>query len=291
VRPRVRPTVHASRGIAEIVGTLMLVLIVVAASIAFAAFVASYQKQLQTQENATNQRNLESLRVLSLAEVHPEASPNQTNLENFTFVLASEYVNPSTIISISINGNPLRSFAAMELSPTPGTVHCNSSASPLVLVPFEQVEITVVTDSAASAGCGYSFFSSLTFPLDQFLQVSLFTQLQNTFTNVFLPPTAVPLVSTLAEFTGSGYENVPVLDGSHSFQSGNATITSWTWQVTNTTTGAAPPRLSWNASGEELVAPFLSTAVGANYTYSISLTVENSNGLLGIDTIVYAYLP
>jgi len=193
----------------------MLVLIVVAASIAFAAFVASYQKQLQTQENATNQRNLESLRVLSLAEVHPEASPNQTNLENFTFVLASEYVNPSTIISISINGNPLRSFAAMELSPTPGTVHCNSSASPLVLVPFEQVEITVVTDSAASAGCGYSFFSSLTFPLDQFLQVSLFTQLQNTFTNVFLPPTAVPLPDQVQVLDALGLD---VRNGAHGFQ-------------------------------------------------------------------------
>jgi len=269
----------------------MLVLIVVAASIAFAAFVASYQKQLQTQENATNQRDLESLRVLSLAQVSPEVSPNQANLGNFTFVLASEYVNPSTIISISINGNPLKSFGATELAPTPGTVRCNSSAVPLVLVPFEQVEITVVTDSAATTGCGYSFFSTLTFPLDQFLQVSIFTQLQNTFTNVFLPPTAVPLVSTLAEFTGSGYQNVPVLDGSHSFQSGNATINSWAWQVTNTTAGAAAPRLSWNASGEELVAPFLSTALSGNYTYSISLTVQNSNWLLGIDTILYVYDP
>src|SRR5580700_966478 len=114
----------------------MLVLIVVAASIAFAAFVASYQKQLQTQEAASQQRSLESLKVLSLAQVTPEARPNQANLENFSFVLASEYVNPSTIDSFSVNGNPLRFFSAIPISPATGPSACYNSSTPLVLAPF-----------------------------------------------------------------------------------------------------------------------------------------------------------
>jgi hypothetical protein len=268
----------------------MLVLIVVAASIAFAAFVASYQKQLQTQEAASQQRSLESLKVLNLAEVNPLPAPQEANLSNFSFVLASEYVNPSTIASFSVNGNPLRYFSVVPVSPASGPAVCYNSSTQLVVAAFEVVEVTVNTDPTSTAACGYSFFSaSLSFPLDQFLQVGIFTLLQNTFTSVFLPPTAIPLVSTLAEFTGTSYRNVPVLDGSHSFQSGNASLVSWTWLVTNTTAGALPPT-QWNASGEELVAPFASSVSGATYTYNVTLTVENSNGLLGIATTPYTYV-
>jgi len=266
----------------------MLVLIVVAASIALAAFIASYQKQLQTQEAASQQRNLESLKVLNIAQVDPESAPDESEIGNFSFVLASEYVNPSTIVSFAVNGNPLRFFSAIPIAPATGPSVCYNSSTQLVLAPFEEVEVTVNTNSSSVASCGFSFFSNVTFPLDQLLEVGIFTLLQNTFTTVFLPPTAIPLVSTLAEFTGSGYRNLPVLDGSPSFQSGNATITSWTWFVTNTSAHAAAP-LAWNASGEELVAPFASVSSSGSYTYNITLTVTNSNGLLGIATVPYVY--
>ena len=109
---------------------------------------------------------------------------------------------------------------------------------------------------------------------------------------MFLPPTAVPLVSTLSEFIGSGsttgFVNVPVLDGANSFQAGNGTITSWNWTVTNTTGTSTE---NWTEGGEQLVVPFVSTGYGNTYTYSIVLTVANSNELLGISTIPYVYHP
>jgi flagellin-like protein len=291
---RNRSRVRNARGIAEVVGTLMLILIVVAASIALAAFIASYQKQLQAQQAEAQQRSLESLKVLNLAQVNPQSGANASKLANFSFILASEFVNPSSITSISINGNPLRFFAVTPLAPTAGPTNCSfSSTSGLNLTPFAEVEVTVNTNPSSTGPCGYSFFStSLNFPTDEFVQIGIFTVLQNTFTTVFLPPTAVPVVGTIAEFSGggssTGFVNVPVLDGSHSFQAGNGTLTSWNWTITNTTSGSSE---MWNASGEQVIAPFVSTGFGNVYTYSIVLTVANSNELLGISTIAYTYHP
>jgi flagellin-like protein len=292
VRRRERSWTRDPRGIAEVVGTLMLILIVVAASIALAAFIASYQKQLQAQQAEAQQRSLESLKVLNLAQVNTLPTPNESKLANFSFLLASEFVNPSTISSFSVNGNPLRFYSETPLAPATGPTVCFNSSTPFVLPSFEEVLIKVNTDPNSLAACGYSFFSTLQFPISGFVQVGIFTILQNTFTTVFLPPTAVALVSSLSEFVGggsaSGFVSVPVLDGSHSFQSGNASITSWNWSIANTTAGSSE---TWTVLGEQLVAPFVSTGYGNVYTYSVALTVANSDGLLAVSMIAYTYHP
>jgi flagellin-like protein len=291
---RERSRARNSRGIAEVVGTLMLILIVVAASIALAAFVASYQKQLQSQQAESQARGLESLKVLNLAQLTPQTGANSAKLANFSFTLASESINPSQISSFAINGNPLRFYAVTPLLPSAGPTTCNATGvGPLNLTPFAEVEITVNTNATSAAPCGYSFYSpTLSFPTDAFVQIGIFTILQNTFTTVFLPPTAIPLVTTLSEFIGSGahvgFENVPVLDGANSFQAGNGTITSWNWTITNTTGNSTE---NWSSGGEQLVAPFVSTGYGNVYTYSIVLKVQDSNDLLGLATTTYSYHP
>jgi hypothetical protein len=273
----------------------MLVLIVVAAAIALAAFVASYQKQLQSQQAEAQQRNLESLKVLSVAHVTPEPTPNQLTLANFTFVLASEFVNPSTVTSVSVNGDPLRFFLVQNISPAVGTPQCFNDSTPFTLPAFQVVEITVNSSNVplTPGTCPFAFFdTTTTVAVDSFLKLSLFTTLQNTFTQVFLPPTALPLVGTTSEFTGTGYRDVPVLDGSQSFQSGNGTLDQWSWSILNTSAGAPLPN-PVNSLGEKLVAPFASvTSFGmpTTYTYAITLTVQNSNGLLDSATVTYSYV-
>jgi flagellin-like protein len=276
-----------NRGIAEVVGTLMLVLIVVAASIALAAFVASYQKQLQAQQAEAHQRNLESLKVLDVTGVTPQPSPNQLMLGSFSFVLASEFVNPSTVASISVNGNPLAHFLVQNVSPSGGVPFCYDDSTQFILPSFQQVEVTV--NLLSSGTCPNGFFSpTTTLLVNSYLQIDLITILQNTFTTVFLPPTAIPLIGTVSEFIGAQFRNVPVLDGSTSFQQGNGTIVSWTWSVVNTTGGLSPPPQTY--SGEKLIAPFASTQTGQTFTFTIALSVQNSNGLIGSSSINYTYL-
>lgn len=267
----------------------MLVLIVVAASIAFAAFVASYQSQYQAQQAESQQRSLESLRVLDITNVNPQVSPDQLEIQNFSFILASEYVHTSQIASIAINGNPLAHFLVTNVSPAGGTPECYDDSMMLNLSAFSQVEITVNTNAALSTPCAFGFFDPSTVVyVDSFLQTQIFTILQNTFTSDFLPPTAVPAVSSELVYSGMSYQDVPLLDGSASFQTGNGTLTSWSWTVTNTSAGAVAP-LTKTTTGEKATFPFLSTFHGQVYTYNITLAVSDSSGLLGVATFPWTY--
>ena len=58
--------------------------------------------------------------------------------------------------------------------------------------------------------------------------------------------------------------------------------------MANTTGGLTPPPQTY--SGEKLIAPFASTQTGQTYTFTIALTVQNSNGLIGSSTLNYTYL-
>ncbi len=57
------------RGLAEIVGTLMLVLIVVAAATAFSFFVASEEQTNLREQNQLHLKNLENVTIQSVANV------------------------------------------------------------------------------------------------------------------------------------------------------------------------------------------------------------------------------
>jgi len=267
----------------------MLVLIVVAASIALAAFVASYQKQLQAQQAESHARSLESLKVLDIAKVTPKLSPSQLTIASFSFILASESINPSTVSSFSVNGNPLAFYLVQNVSPSGGVPFCYNDSTLLTLQPFAEVQVSVNTSNVplTPGTCPFAFFDpTTTVAVNSFLKVSMFTTLQNTFVEVFLPPTAVPLIGTVTQFTGSAFRNVPLLDASQSFQSGNGTIVSYAWHIVNTTLGPPP---SYDASGAKVVAPFVSTGFGHTYVYNITLTLQNSNGLLGIANFLYSY--
>ncbi|HYB77929.1 MAG TPA: archaellin/type IV pilin N-terminal domain-containing protein, partial [Thermoplasmata archaeon] len=109
-----------SRGLSEIVGTLMLVLIVVAAATAFSFFVASYEQTLLAQENANHQRALESLHVLSVQAL--PGKNGSAKMSGLNITLASGDVNPMQISDILVNGNAVISYNATYIS-TRTTVH------------------------------------------------------------------------------------------------------------------------------------------------------------------------
>jgi flagellin-like protein len=265
-----RRTLRGRRGLSEIVGALMLVLIVVAAATSLSLFVASYQKQLQKQQQVLQQRGLESLRLLKLAP-DLNRTTNAWSLLNFT--LASLYINPSTISSISINDHPLKQYSAWRLDLSSGNFQSNTvlAGGQLSLTAREQLNIIV----NLSAGPSFSFYDS-TFVLhaNSYVKVDLFTTLGNDFSRLFIPPTAIALVTTLQSWNGTAYVTVPVMDGSSSFQPGNATLVSWSWNITPDNTVA---------TGEKAVATFTQS----NINHTITLTVTNSDGLIATSAIVY----
>jgi flagellin-like protein len=211
---------RSEHGLSEIVGTLMLVIIVVTAATLLAAFVASYQKQLQAEQAFTHDQNLESLRILGL-----NTTVRNGSYTTFGFTLASKYVNPSSVLNITINSQPLKFFNWSDVAEgTKG--HFRGGA--LNLSPFEEVYIALDLNPASS---NFSFFGIGSVPLpNHYLVFNVYTLLQNDFTQIYLPPTPLAVVSDIDLSAGNP---ITLLDGSTSFQSGgNSSIVDWAWTVT-----------------------------------------------------------
>ena len=249
----------------------MLVVIVVAAATLLAAFVASYQKQLQTEQSFSHDQSLESIHVLALS-----TSVAKGAFASFGFNLASKYVNPSLVIGVSINNEPLKAFNWTDLDT--GASGTYVLGQHLNLTPFEQAQITLDLNGPSS---NFSFLAPTAVPLpNQFLKFDVFTELQNDFSQIYLPPTALAVAS---EINPSGSNPIILFDGTMSFQSGgNASIVQWNWTATDQSNHSSTigPLL-----GEEVeLSPSNFTAT---HPYWVNLTVTNSAGLVGSTSITW----
>ncbi|HYK93951.1 MAG TPA: hypothetical protein VEY07_07930 [Thermoplasmata archaeon] len=270
MRPPLR---RHGRGLSEIVGALMLVLIVVGAATALSLFVASYQKQLQAEQAINQARSLESIKILRATTILNASASGSTTLLDVNFTVASLNVNPAVVTGISVNNHPVRNYTVWQLNLTTGRFESDTVAAggELQLSPREQFNVLV----DGSGGVSGSFYDP-TFLLhtSDYLQVDVLTAYENDFRTVFLPPTAIALVSLLQTWNGTAFVPVPLLDGSQSFQPGNATLVGWSWSISpdNTT-----------AQGEKVAPRFAATGL-----HTILLTVTNSLGLIGTAQVQYS---
>lgn len=249
----------------------MLILIVIAAAVTLAAFVASYQKQYDSEQSHIHLVQLESIRVVGIAS--SLATP--TSFATFEFTMASSDVNSIGVTDITINGFPLVYYEVTDLLNQ--SSYLVTAGSQLVLTADE--EATIALNLGATDP---SFTSPSQVPVPtSYVTIQIDTFLGNQFVQSFLPPTAIGVVSILTTYSDGTPEQIPVLDGSNSFQAGgNATIVSWAWAVTD-----LGPTGSGTTSyfGEEAEL----SGLNAGDTYSIVLVVTSSDGLLGSTTIQY----
>lgn len=236
------------RGLAEIVGTLMLVVIVVAAATAFSFFVAAYQKQLQSEETLNHDRSLEALKVIGISEeaCSPSSclSPCAVCFADLNLTIASLDVNSIEVTGFFINQLPIVNYTAVigGASETPCyNSSLASSSPPYGVVPCQPIsipafssfkvrlnlddEVTLCINGLPSCS-GYFALGGPTSAITPhtYLLVQTLTGLDNEFAASFVPPVALASLTFL-----DGY---PVLDGSASYQPiGNVSIVSWTWAV------------------------------------------------------------
>jgi len=262
---------RSERGLSEIVGTLMLVIIVVTAATLLAAFVAAYQKQVQAEQTFTHDQGLESIHLLGLS-----TTVSNGQYKTFEFDVASKYVNPANILGISIDNQPLKQFNWTDL--TTLAKGSFSIGQTLNLSAFEEVAISLDLFAPSS---NFSFLAPNDLPVpNQYLKFDVFTLLQNDFTQVYLPPTALAVAS---EINPSGSSPIILFDGSMSFQAGgNATIVQWNWTATD------------QKNHTRTIGPYLGEEVElspSNFTasdpYWVNLTATNSAGLDGTTSITY----
>ncbi len=263
---------RSRRGLSEIVGALMLVLIVVGAATALSLFVASYQKQLEAEQTLTQNRGLEKIDVLRASSTLNASAPSSGALLTVNLTLASLNVNPATVIEVMLDNQVVRNYSAWRLNLTTGQFETVTVAAggQFALAPREQLNLLV----DVSQGPGSSFYDpSFSLRDTDYLQVDLITGYENDFRAVFLPPTAIALVSLVQTWNGTALVSTALLDGSHSFQSGNGTLVRWAWSV-------APDNTT--ALGEDATPTFTTKGL-----HAITLTVTNSFGLVATDELTY----
>lgn len=294
------------RGLAEIVGTLMLVVIVVAAATAFSFFVAAYQKQVQAQETLTHDRALEDVKVLGVEEVtcstagtFPNLSPEDAcetgapggSFWSVTVLISSLDVNNIGIAGLALDGHPILNYTVTTGARTPTSPCYNGSVtgwfpgivpcSAWVLPPNSMVSINLTLDTTFVPGesstawvpaFGLPFYS-LSPSSD--ITFEVITELTNVFTETFSPPDAIASVF----FVSNGSGSVPVFDGLSSYQPAgavNASILWYNWTIANSA------GVALTQTGAEFECSDLAAG-----SYDVTLTVTNTEGLTGTSSFEY----
>jgi len=279
------------RGLAEIVGTLMLVLIVVVAVTAFSLFVAGYQAQLQAEQAQAHQRSLEDIRILSVGTVLNGTNMN-ASYSSLSFVAGSLDVNTMMVNELLINSQfvnyytvtPLGNSTTLRVCPL-----CNAAAYPgtvneFNLTPLEQVTISVnltLQNSSDPTGGFLNPYTLATSGPTDYVAISLFTTYGNDFTRTFAAPTAIALTEQSEIFTNGTDTPVVVFDGSESLVPANDTIVSWSWTITNQS------NTSWTLQLEGEKALVQQSTFVSGDTYTVVLTVNSAAGLAGTARITY----
>lgn len=302
----------SSRGLAEIVGTLMLVVIVVAAATAFSFFVASYQKQVQAEETLNHDRNLESMKVVGVSEVH--CLVGKTNVcdaggapscaecfANVSFTIASLDVNPMGITNLYLDHLPVVNYSATVrgVSESPCYNASNKANSTFGVFPCQSLTIpgssTVVLHfglgGCENPLCGNNAYWALgpgrgpgNIQTSSLLSLQIVTARGNQFTETLTPPVALISVYYLSVGTTS----VPVFDGLNSFQprsADNSSVDSYNWSVTN---DSGEPLTDSHCGDNGVGSGGEFECGGLDGDYSVELTVTNSDGLTGSTSVAFS---
>ena len=256
----------------EIVGALMLTVIVVVAAGSFAVFVSERQKQVQDQQMYQLDKQQELLVINSL---RPTTASGNDQFLNLNFTVTSEHQHESHVTKVAVDGLVLRQFETYSLNLSSGNwemhlLHWNDT---FAIDPTEQLFISVnATDF---------FQSSAPFNVTKMISMEITTSYQNSFSKVFMPPSAIVAITTEALWNGTShnYTSYLVADGSGSAAQDGASVVYYNWTVTPRG-GGAPIALY----GLKTTVQF---PVAGNYV--ITLTVTDSDGMVGRGSLSYAY--
>ena len=253
----------------------MLVLIVVIAASAFAVFISQQQKIAQDNQLIKDEKAGESILISSLNAI-PDSNDKYWVSLNIT--VSSMNKGTSEIDRVSINNHVLQFYNLTMLNTANNWVKIPMNyTSKWILQPQQVVQLNVTMSD---------FFGLVTISTSSPISYILFTAYSNEFTKVLYPPTSIISVNTETQWDGSitnpdgslgNYLAVLILDGSQSDQPGDTTIVKWSWSVDIGATNYL------HQDGRKV--RFDPSLKGV--TYTITLVVENANGMIGTSMTTY----
>jgi flagellin-like protein len=270
-------------GVSEIVGALMLTLIVVVAAASFSVFVNQRQQEYQEQQLLEQRRSLESLQVLSL---RPTEDVGGLEWAELNFTISSFHGETSRITRMVVNDFTVKEFEIHRFNRTSGAYDITTMDY------HDKLEITTLETVQIIVNVSTGFFeTSAAILTSDSIALELSTAHLNTFSRVFIPPTAIARVLTEAQWDSSIPDYVPfqILDASASVLYGDAYAVTFAWSLLGDNDGDG----TYGESGEDVLARS-GTKVAAGFatsgiTYQITLVVEDNNGMSGFHTFLFDY--
>ncbi len=264
-----------NNGISIVIGALLLTLLTVTAATSFALFIDQQQDIIQEQQYQALLKEQENIKILSIVPEDLRATTGEW--DKLTITLASLDTQGSNLQGIRINDKYLK---AVNITRIDGSLTYYRHTSIIPLQPREQIDLTInLTDNPAES-TKHDFFTSGTTGLQlkktDYIKVEVTTTLCNSFTQLFLPPSAY-IKLTIEDISGTQYLG---LDGSESTHPRQGYITSWEWTIDD---GAGAPE---TPSGQKTIS---SNPLTSGTTYTITLTTTDNYGLTGEATINYTH--
>lgn len=275
---------HNDHGVSEVIGALMLILIVVISGSALAVFISEKQKDIQNQDRVDTQRDLEKIRI---SHITPTKTTG-TLWQDLEIDLSSLYLEGSAITRVLINGEIV--YAATKYNSSSGSFDIPVSFnSPMDMGSLEVAILKVSLQDANFYGSKPDISET------DYIRIDVHTELLNTFTKVFQPPSSIILVSTESQWDPSttSYIGVTLIDGSSSFHpDDDAFIVSWNWSVIGDDDGdgifGETAEEIFNLTGPKARIDSSFTApAGSNH--EITLIVTDNSGMKSTSTYVYNY--
>ncbi len=277
--------VRDTQGISVIIGALMLTLIVVSAATAFAIFTSQKQKDIQDSELFKTQRTLENIDILGMNQLVYTTSGNLTSI---SFNIGSMHAKDSRITSLSLNGYLIAHFnlTRQNLSIEPWKLNFTTGIYekvglgsdvyyPLNILAHEHVVVSINNTSWCVLRPQNENITT-----NDPIQFDISTNLVNTFSKTFIPPTAIIKIETESLPAGPSFY---ILDGSASDHPGEGYIIKWEWNVTNTT---SPAHSTYPYGRKTQIDPTFGFG-GPGNIYWVNLTVTDNFGMNGFSAFQY----
>lgn len=247
-------------GLSVVVGTLLLILLVVASVSALSIMVSEAQKKGMEQRSLSAAVESENLKILSMALNNKSDEDIYWKTINLTVVNLN--TEESRIVGININDRNAENYTDTE-----GVkVYNFRNQFPVPAARSSQIVLNLTSN----------FKSPLNIYKNDSIRVILFTSLTNKFEHVFLPPVPVIKVNVESEQIGATFNDVLSIDGSDSFDS-EGTIVEYKWQIGNWSSFSNTSILD-NLSGQKTRMNFNLSNTGR---FWINLTAKDSTGMMG----------
>lgn len=285
-------------GASEIIGALMLTLIVVAAATSFFVFLSDQQEDYQANENKKSRIENEAITVSGFS---PYLNAAETHWDLLRIDISSEWLHESTINSIQINDIEVKqiwSYDPTSWDPaTPSTgISVVQLADKVELGERDILNYLVFLDQTAD----FYDSSDHTIPITKYVKIEITTDYRNTFSESYIPPTAILNIETDVFWDASvpGFQNMIVFDGSESeHTTEDAYIVEWKWESRIDSDGTSP----WNYNTDEFGYssaddPLYGEKVRADNDFDVTgqyheirLTVTDNYGMQSIEIFEYYY--